>query len=114
MRRIFGVSASVAIVALPSFLFRPAAFLLRRWRANAWCRFTFPPAVTLNRFAAPLCVFSFMWFGCSRTSARRRLRSKYCDQIRSFHLRPRFHSADLREFLDQTIEQGPADALVDD
>ena len=77
MRRILGVSASLAIVDLLSFLFRPAAFFVRIWRANEWWRFTFPVAVILKRFAAPLWVFSFMYFWCFRAPARSGFGSKY-------------------------------------
>jgi len=77
MRRIFGLSASVAIVALVSLLFRPAAFLVRIWRANEWCRFTLPVAVNLKRFAAPLWVFSFMCFLCFRAPTRYKFWSEY-------------------------------------
>src|SRR5262249_21745347 len=62
MRRIFGESASPAMIALPSLLFRPAAFFVRMCLANEWRRLTFPVAVNLKRLAAPLWVFSFMSF----------------------------------------------------
>src|SRR5437660_5736086 len=75
MRRIFGESAAVAIVALPSLAFRPADFFVRIWRAKAWRRLTLPVAVILKRLAAPLCVFSFMYFFCFRTCRARGLRT---------------------------------------
>ena len=37
----------------------PVAFLALAWLVPAWRCFTLPVAVTLNRFAAPLCVFCF-------------------------------------------------------
>src|SRR6476660_6175685 len=37
--------------------FRLDVFLVRMWLLNAFIRLTFPDPVTLNRFAAPLCVF---------------------------------------------------------
>jgi hypothetical protein len=39
--------------------FRFADFFVRIWLLNARRRRTFPDAVTLNRFLAPLCVFIF-------------------------------------------------------
>ena len=39
--------------------FRLAVFLVRMWRACEWPRLILPVAVSRNRFAAPLCVFSF-------------------------------------------------------
>jgi hypothetical protein len=39
--------------------------------------FDFPVAVILKRLAAPLWVFSFMYFGCFRAPARTGLWSKY-------------------------------------
>src|SRR5215470_4204223 len=78
MRRTFGESASVAMIALPSLLFRPAAFFVRMCRENEWRRLTLPVAVILKRFAAPLWVFSFMTF-CFRAPSRHRLWSEYRD-----------------------------------
>src|SRR6267378_1916547 len=118
MRRIFGVSAADAMTDLLSFLFRPAAFFVRIWRANEWWRLTFPVAVILKRLAAPLCVFSFMWFfyfvRLWFCRSRPGLGSKYCDQIWTFHLWPRFHSANFRQLFDQSIQKRPADGLMDD
>src|SRR5437870_8599126 len=83
MRRIFGESASVAIAALPSLAFRPADFFVRIWRAKAWRRLTLPVAVILKRFAAPLCVFSFMYFLWFRAGRARRLRTRGAPSLRS-------------------------------
>src|SRR5215510_12336127 len=105
MRRIFGESAAPAMTALPSLLFRPAAFFVRMCRANEWWRLTLPVAVILKRLAAPLCVFSFM-SSCSLCRSLLHLRGgsflffpsflflgrKYCDQIRPFHLGSRVHN----------------------
>src|SRR5262245_1759137 len=105
MRRIFGVSASVAIVALLSLLFLPAAFFVRICRANEWRRLTFPPAVNLKRLAAPLCVFSFMFWCFRRLRApRSRFRSENRYKIGAFHLWPRFHGSKIGKFLDQPIQ----------
>ena len=84
MRRMILESGSLAIVALLSFLFRPAAFFVRMWRANECRRFTLPVAVILKRLAAPLWVFSFMcffcrFFFCFTAPAGCRLRGKDCD-----------------------------------
>src|SRR3989304_3346648 len=114
MRRIFGVSASAAIVDLLSFLLRPAAFFVRIWRANAWRLLTLPLAVNLKRFAAPLWVFSFMCRFLCFWAAFGLLWREYGDQIRTFHFRPCFDRADVCQFLDQTIQKSPADALVHD
>src|SRR5712691_6146079 len=83
MRRIFGESAAVAIVALPSLAFRPADFFVRIWRAKAWRRLTLPVAVILKRLAAPLCVFIFMYFLCFRTGGARRLRTCRARRLRT-------------------------------
>ena len=42
-----------------SFRFLLVVFLVKIWRAWEWPRLIFPDAVTLNRLAAPLCVFCF-------------------------------------------------------
>jgi hydrogenase/urease accessory protein HupE len=41
------------------FLLRFVVFVVRMWLALAWCLRTFPLPVSLKRFAAPRCVFSF-------------------------------------------------------
>ena len=47
----------VKVVPRRRLRFRFDVFLVRMWLLNAFIRLTFPDAVTLNRFAAPLCVF---------------------------------------------------------
>jgi|ERR1700680_3785505 len=59
MRLIFGVSASLTSTECPSFFFRFFDFDVRMWRKCECPRITFPVAVFLKRFAAPLCVFNF-------------------------------------------------------
>lgn len=49
------------------FLFLFVVFLVRIWLAKALLRLTFPEAVSENRLAAPLCVFTFGIFLSSFT-----------------------------------------------
>ncbi len=59
MARTRRTSASETVVLLASFRFRLLGFEVKIWRANEWPRMIFPPAVSLNRLAAPLWVFNF-------------------------------------------------------
>jgi len=59
MARIAGAFAGETTVDCPNLRLRLLAFEVRMWRAKAWRRSTFPVAVSLNRFCAPLWVFSF-------------------------------------------------------
>src|SRR5579884_2937427 len=52
-------SASAITEVDPSFRLRFRVLEVRIWRAPACPLIIFPPAVSLNRLAAPLCVFNF-------------------------------------------------------
>src|SRR5258708_37755264 len=52
-------SPGLTSVPLPSLRLRFLSFEVRMWRRCECPRFTFPVAVFLKRFDAPLCVFNF-------------------------------------------------------
>src|SRR6476661_5160699 len=58
-RRLMFFCSPLVAMSVPRrrFRFLFDVFLVRMWLLNAFIRFTFPDAVTLNRFAAPLWVF---------------------------------------------------------
>ena len=72
----------------------------------------FPDPVTLKRFAAPLCVLSFIFMivlYCLRF-----LRCDDRDQVRTFHPGLVFHCPDFSEFLNESFQKSSANALMDD
>ena len=74
----------------------------------------FPVPLTLKRFAAPLCVFSFISSFFFLATCDHFLRRKNRDQIRPFHFGSGFHRAKLGQFDDQPVQQRPANSLVND
>ena len=56
---VFSMSALLTSVSFFSLRMRPGAFVPSMWRLPACERMILPVAVTLNRFAAPRCVFNF-------------------------------------------------------
>src|SRR5262245_6389542 len=72
-----------------------------------WRRSSFPPAVTLNRFFAPLCVFCFGISRVSRLFRRSRVlaRSQHHHHVAAVEKRRLFHDSYLLHVLRQPHQQ---------
>src|SRR5215467_785670 len=121
--RFTGFSSAVdTITSISRLRFRLVVFLVRMCRACEWPRLTLPPAVSLKRLAAPLCVFSFgiispLLFDRFTSSNiifmnSFFLRRQHNKHVHSFKLRPYFHYSCFREVLFEPLQQRETEFLV--
>jgi hypothetical protein len=127
------MSASCTIVDLRRWRIRLGLLVPNKCRLPEWARITLPVDVTLNRLAAPRCVFSFNFLfffnvssifpnsvprsirsfaGTLRRGSRRFFRSQQRQQNVRFHARPEFYQSMIDDFFQQAVHLRPAHVLV--